>query len=361
MSAGMPFLYFPRLYKDHKKVVNRSKDFAHNKDLQLIFEVDLRTIMKKSLIGQLAIITTFWALSFQACAAQPLLNPSELQAQANDSVVRIIDIRDPKTYATNHIAGSVNAPYAKWRGAANNPGELPEIKKLTALVQGLGLTPDTHAVIVSSGANDTDFGASARVYWTLKVLGLQHLSILNGGVKARQQAGLKLDNNPVAVAPSQFVPAVNTSYLMTRSELAQEIKSNKAVLVDARPTEFFKGDTRHAAAKLPGTLEGAVNVAHSSWFKPGTSQMVSATDAKSVAAKYNLEQPDQEIVSFCNTGHWAATNWFVLSELVGDKNVKLYAGSMVDWTQAPEALPMQNVPNRFKQIYIDAKIWFANL
>jgi thiosulfate/3-mercaptopyruvate sulfurtransferase len=46
---------------------------------------------------------------------------------------------------------------------------------------------------------------------------------------------------------------------------------------------------------------------------------------------------------------------------VGDKNVKLYAGSMVDWAQAPEALPMQNVPNRFKQIYIDAKIWFANL
>ena len=68
---------------------------------------------------------------------------------------------------------------------------------------------------------------------------------------------------------------------------------------------------------------------------------------------------DQDAISFCNTGHWAATNWFVLSELVGQPNVRLYAGSMVDWTQAEGALPMDNVPNRFKQLYIDAQLWVA--
>jgi thiosulfate/3-mercaptopyruvate sulfurtransferase len=317
--------------------------------------------MKKSLIAQFSSIVTVWALSFNVSAAQPLLTPSELQAQSNNVAVRIIDIRDPKTYAASHIEGSVNAPYGKWRGAASNPGELPEIKKLTALVQSLGLTPNTHAVIVSSGADDTDFGAAARVYWTLKVLGLQQLSILNGGVKGWQQAGFKVNNKPVEVTASTFLPTIDTRYLVTRSELVQDIKSNKAVLIDARPAEFFNGDTRHAAAKLPGTIDGAINVEHSNWFKPGTSQVISSSDAKSIAAKYNLEQPNQEIVSFCNTGHWAATNWFVLSEVVGDQNVKLYAGSMVDWAQAPEALPMQNVPNRLKQVYIDAKIWFASL
>jgi thiosulfate/3-mercaptopyruvate sulfurtransferase len=40
------------------------------------------------------------------------------------------------------------------------------------------------------------------------------------------------------------------------------------------------------------------------------------------------------IVSFCNTGHWAATNWFVLSEVAGIEGVKLYPESMVGWTQA---------------------------
>ncbi|MEC7558641.1 MAG: sulfurtransferase, partial [Pseudomonadota bacterium] len=34
----------------------------------------------------------------------------------------------------------------------------------------------------------------------------------------------------------------------------------------------------------------------------------------------------------CNTGHWAATNWFVLSEVLGRDDVKLYDGSMVEWT-----------------------------
>jgi len=33
---------------------------------------------------------------------------------------------------------------------------------------------------------------------------------------------------------------------------------------------------------------------------------------------------------------------------------------MVDWTQAPDALPMDNVPNRAKQLLIDAKIWWAS-
>jgi len=42
---------------------------------------------------------------------------------------------------------------------------------------------------------------------------------------------------------------------------------------------------------------------------------------------------------------------------LGQKNVKLYAGSMVDWTQASAALPMDNVPSRGKQLMIDAKLW----
>ena len=37
-------------------------------------------------------------------------------------------------------------------------------------------------------------------------------------------------------------------------------------------------------------------------------------------------------MSYCNTGHWAATDWFVLHELLGRKDARLYAGSMVEWT-----------------------------
>ncbi len=298
------------------------------------------------------------AFSVAASAAQPLLSPAELQAKLSGSNVRVIDIRDAKSYAANHIAGSVNAPYGSWRGPANNPGELPGLPKLTTLVQSLGLTPSTHAVIVSSGADATDFGSSARVYWTLKVLGLKELSVLNGGLKGWTAAGLTQNTEAVKVAASNFQPQIDQTLVASKEELVQRVKSGDAALIDARPAEFFNGDTRHAAASVPGTVQGAVNVEHDKWFAPGTSTFVSAEQAQKLAASSPID-PAKETVSFCNTGHWAATNWFAMSEVLGQKNVKLYAGSMVEWSKDPNGLPMANVPSRPKQLMIDAKLWAA--
>jgi len=57
---------------------------------------------------------------------------------------------------------------------------------------------------------------------------------------------------------------------------------------------------------------------------------------------------DKTIVSYCNTGHWAATNWFALSELSGLKGVKLYPESMVGWSNAD--LPMDNTPSLWQNL-----------
>jgi thiosulfate/3-mercaptopyruvate sulfurtransferase len=40
-------------------------------------------------------------------------------------------------------------------------------------------------------------------------------------------------------------------------------------------------------------------------------------------------------MSYCNTGHQAATSWFVLSELLHHRGVTLYDGSMSEWTEDP--------------------------
>ncbi len=45
--------------------------------------------------------------------------------------------------------------------------------------------------------------------------------------------------------------------------------------------------------------------------------------------------PAGPAVSYCNTGHRAATDWFVLHELLGCQDVRLYDGSMVEWTANP--------------------------
>jgi thiosulfate/3-mercaptopyruvate sulfurtransferase len=134
------------------------------------------------------------------------------------------------------------------------------------------------------------------------------------------------------------------------------VQSNSAQLIDARPTAFFEGETRHQAAKYPGTLKGAVNLEHSRWFEPGSVRMVSGDAARALSASLP-DRGQSDTVSFCNTGHWAATNWFALSEVAGQKNVRLYAGSMVDFTQNGDGDLVANVPGRGKQLLIDAKLW----
>ncbi|GAB2911789.1 rhodanese-like domain-containing protein [Paralcaligenes ginsengisoli] len=291
-------------------------------------------------------------------AATPLVTPPELNTLLADPSVRVIDIRPAPAYKANHIPGALSAPYAQWRGPASNPGQLPPLAKLTSLVQGLGLNADSHAVVVSSGADSTDFGGSARVYWTLKYLGLTNLSILNGGVKAWAGAALPQNQTVASVAASTYTPTLDQSLIATREHVAAQVDNPKTRLIDARPANYFLGDVRAPAAKVAGTIHNAINLENSKWFKPGTSIFVSPEEAKKIAAR-SEPKPADETISFCNTGHWAATDWFALSEVVGQKNVKLYPASLVDWTQASASLPMDNVPGRGKQIIMDLKAWLG--
>jgi len=286
-----------------------------------------------------------------ALAASPLVSPAELDALRGQAHVRVVDIRPADAYAAGHVPGAVSAPYGAWRGPAQNPGELPPLPRLTSLVQSLGLVPSTHVVVVSSGADSTDFGASARVYWTLRVLGLAELSILNGGMGAWKAAKLPLDTVATAVTPSAFTPTIDTRLVASRADVQAAIDHGSAKLVDARPPEYFAGATRHGAARQAGTLKGASSLPFSRWFD--------GDDATFVPSKAAAFAPAGEgpTISFCNTGHWAAINWFALSEVRGQKDVKLYPGSMVDWTQRPDPPPMDHVPNRAKQLWIDAKLW----
>ena len=301
------------------------------------------------------------ALSASACsaalAAAPLLNPGELSPLLQQPSVRVIDIRSPKEFAAGHIPGAVNAPYERWRGPATNPGELPDHSKLVVLLQSLGLTESTHAVVVSHGKDTTDFGAMARVYWTLKSLGLKELSILNGGLKEWEAAKLPFSNTPVQVAPSTYAPTFDARWLSTRQDIQQSIRLSNAVLVDSRPDAFYKGEKQAPAAKLAGTLPGAVQLDFNQWFVPKTTRFVDTAKAREIAAQIQVPE-GQDAVAFCNTGHWAATDWFGMSEVAGLPNVRLYAGSMVDWTQQPDYPQLDNAPGRGEQLLRSTRQWW---
>jgi thiosulfate/3-mercaptopyruvate sulfurtransferase len=307
------------------------------------------SLLRRTVGGLLALLLCAPLLAF----AQPLLAPAQLAGRLSDPQLRIVDIRaraGAEGYDSGHIAGALSAPYARWRGPKDNPGALPETEQLAALIRSLGIDAATPVVVVYEGNDSTEFGSAARVYWTLKAAGLSQLSILNGGMKAWRAAGEPVSKEVRTVAPSTYEVRWDSKIIATQDEVAQA--SGRQQLIDARPVPFFLGETKHVAATTPGTLVGAKNVEHDVWFVGDSATMQSTADVRRVAQQQGVDTT-QPTVSFCNTGHWASTNWFVLSEVLGQPDVKLYPESMVGWSRA--GLPMTNVPGRLHQFWIQLK------
>ncbi|MDH5396071.1 MAG: rhodanese-like domain-containing protein, partial [Gammaproteobacteria bacterium] len=55
------------------------------------------------------------------------------------------------------------------------------------------------------------------------------------------------------------------------------------------------------------------------------------SDSKSLFEQMGITT-DKNSITYCNSGHLATGSWFVLSEILGNKNVKMYDGSMHQWT-----------------------------
>lgn len=297
-----------------------------------------------------ATASAFGLLTNAALAAGlgPLVTAAELETalEAPQAPV-VLDIRGGG-YEAGHIEGAISAPYGLFRGPADNPGQLVPIEKLEATYEELGLQPDQPVVIVSQGDTDTDFGAAARVYWTLKSSGFSELSILNGGAQAWVNAGLPVSTEQVTPQPTDISVSWDDRWTAETEEVAKLTEEQgKAVLLDARPAEFFEGQKAHDAAARPGTLPGAQNHAYTEFFQPGATAISPVADVDALKSKLGLQE-GQQLVSFCNTGHWAATNWFALNELAGLGDVKLYPGSMVEYSQA--GLDMDNAPGLFKNL-----------
>jgi len=278
-------------------------------------------------VGLLAFCTPAVAMDFG-----PLVEPSDL---ASASTAQVLDIRAPKSFAQGHLAGAVNIPYGQFRGPKENPGRMPDVAFLEGVLEQGGLRQDAPVVVVSQGNSATDFGATARVYWQLKSLGFEKLSILNGGVQAWGASGLALSTVPHSPEPSSLDLTFDDTWFIDRAAVQEVVNgTSEAVLLDARPHAFFEGQQKHPAAALAGTLAGALNISHDTWFL-GEDPVIRPQETDLARIRAIVADADgAPLVSFCNTGHWAATNWFVASELADVKDVKLFPESMVGWTLA---------------------------
>lgn len=270
-------------------------------------------------------LLTFCATA--AAAFGPLIDPADVEG------AQIVDIRPAEAFAEGHIQGAVNLPYGQWRGPAENPGRVPAIEDLEAMLEAAGLDPAGDVAVVHAGANATDFGSAARVYWTLKSAGYSSLAVVNGGYAAWSAEGVPT-TAATETAPIDLDLTWSEAWSIDADGVGDVVSgAADAVLIDARPLEFFEGDRKHGAAAQAGTLAGALNIVHSTWFRERSPRLDAPDEMLDEVRRLAAANPGTPFVSFCNTGHWAATNWFAVSELAGVEAVKLYPESMVGWTR----------------------------
>ncbi|HET7850232.1 MAG TPA: sulfurtransferase [Pseudolabrys sp.] len=300
--------------------------------------------MKKSSTFIAQTLAAFFALTLATmlaaapAAAEPLVSPAWLKAHLGESNLVVLDIRSaidgskPETFAQGHIPGAVHSDYDKagWRVTRNNvPFMVPTVPELEKLIGDLGIDENSHVVVMPAGVSVLDFGSAARAYWTLKYTGVHNVSILDGGFAAWKAAGYPVETGPHAPSPAIFTAKLDNSILIEAPEVDALRQSGKATLVDARPASFFRGKEKAPAAKAYGHIPGAQDIDSARFYDAAANRLKPHAALEKIAATVPADEP---AVAYCNTGHWAATDWFVLHELLGHSNARLYAGSMVDWT-----------------------------
>jgi len=271
----------------------------------------------------------------------PLVSTQWLAAHLDDPTMRLVDIRSAvdggarAAYEQAHVPGAVHTDYAKdgWRATKGMAtGLLPDTATLARLLGRLGVTPGHHAVIVSAGTSAGDFSAAARVYWTFKTAGHGTVSILDGGM-----AAWAADSRPVEAgagappAEASYPVALDLTWRCNCAAVERAAADGSAVLLDTRSVAYFEGREKSPQALRAGRVPGSVHNDHAMAFDKAALRLKPLGDLERMFANV----PPGSVMSYCNTGHQAATSWFILSELLHRPGTMLYDGSMSEWTEDP--------------------------
>lgn len=283
------------------------------------------------------------AVAGSAAAVEPLVNAEWLNNNLDDENLVVLDIRysgvDEASFADAHIPGSVYDSYRNgWRVEQGGvPGMLPEVAALEQKLGGLGIDQDDTVVVVSTGDSASDFGAAARIYWTFKVLGHEEVAILNGGFLGWEQQGFPLSDSPVEVAATDYTADYQPQFVATADDVAGA-GNNGFQLVDSRSEPYFLGREKAGPARVAGTIPESLHLDNGTLLEPGSDGAAYFITRDRLASLLNeaaINYESSGTITFCNTGHLAATDWFALSEVAGLENVAMYDGSLADWTSDP--------------------------
>jgi thiosulfate/3-mercaptopyruvate sulfurtransferase len=246
--------------------------------------------------------------------------------------IKLVEIDvDTKAYDAGHIRGAVGF---NWRTDLQDQvgRDIIDQEAFEKLVGGAGISPrDT---VILYGDNNNWFAASG--FWLFKVYGHRDVRLMNGG-RAKWQR--EPDKKLTAEWPSpKSVPYRVTE---TRPELRallpdvlQAARSRASNLVDVRSPDEFTGkmiappgmtETAQRGGHVPGakSIPWGTPVAADGTFK-------SVDELRQIYLGQKGVDPNRPTIAYCRIGERSSHTWFVLTYLLGLKDVRNYDGS---WTE----------------------------
>ena len=290
-------------------------------------------------------------------ATPPLVDDFYVWTQFGAPNVVFLDVggdgtgRTKADYLAAHIPGAIYTDYKKdgWRvtDRFGTPGMLPRgnIKVLEALVGKLGINNNTQVIIVTAGKTAKDLAAGTRIYWTFKVLGHDGVSILNGGMASytkdkfmpTKQSVNSLESGNAKPIATKFKANPRFNLIATKRDILDALIKDW-ITVDNRTRGEFTGVIRHPVVARAGTMHYAKNLPYTWLVREGSVTFRKLENLLKLYDKAGIPTTGAQI-NFCNTGHEATLGWFVSYELLGNKQAKVYDGSMAEWA-ADNNMPM---------------------
>lgn len=275
-------------------------------------------------------------LTLIALAAYPrpelVVSTDWLAEHLDDPDVRIVDTRR-HGYDESHIPGAVWLDIAASRDASNPPTYLPDLDGFVSTLEELGISNETRVVFY----DDRGGIYGTRPWVLLRLIGHDDAAILEGGWPKWAAESRPMSSVEPAVARGTLEVRRNDRWIATADDVAAAIDDPGTTIVDTRSEEEFAG------TDLRGNPRGGAipSSTHLDWENTleGELQTFKPPDELRALFEQNGLDPNEETITYCQGGGRAAHELFVLY-LMGYDNLRLYLGSMEDWSRQPER-PLQ--------------------
>lgn len=273
-----------------------------------------------------------------------IVDTNWLEKNLNEKNLVIIDTRKKDDFIKGHIQGAVSIPKKQWfKGEVNGIKKYYNTPEQTQeILQNTGIKSDSLVLFYSTGLNETDFADAASALWTLYTYGFKNSIILDGGFEKWKFENKKISTTIKNIEKSDIeIDTFDKNTLASLDEIIEAIYDEDIQISDARVSAFYTGDKGRDDLAKKGRIPTAKLTPMIRHQKKQNNYYIFNTSEESKAILYNSGfgiELDKPLIVYCNTGHKARGLWFISKFLVGMEDVKVYDGSMVEYTRTNLAM-----------------------